>query len=257
MSFQINQLKESFQQNGYVVVPNFLDTNELSTVQKNIERLIEITHKKRNYEHAFYANKHDKNSLKQLHRIEEDDFFKNYSTSPRWSSLASVLLDEKVEPALALEWFNKPPNYFHETPPHQDNFYFCFEPPHALTIWLALDHANEQTGCLYFIPGSHLRGIRPHQLSGNLGFSQTIVDFTEEDQQTGVAVTANPGDAVIHHAETIHWAGSNQTTDQHRAALAMVFKSATCQRNQQRFEAYQQSAKPFIQQELRLAEVVE
>ena len=44
MSFQINQLKESFQQNGYVVVPNFLDTNELRTVQKNIERLIEITH---------------------------------------------------------------------------------------------------------------------------------------------------------------------------------------------------------------------
>ena len=55
----------------------------------------------------------------------------------------------------------------------------------------------------------------------------------------------------------LHWAGSNQTTDRNRAALAMVFKTATCQRNQQRFEAYQQSAKPFIQQELRLAEVVE
>ena len=173
------------------------------------------------------------------------------------SSLARILLDEKVEPALALEWFNKPPNYFHETPPHQDNFYFCFEPPQALTIWLALDHADHQTGCLHFIPGSHLQGIRPHQLSGNLGFSQTIADFTEEDKRTGIAITANPGDAVIHHAETIHWAGSNQTTDRNRAALAMVFKSNACQRNQQRFEAYQQSAKPFIQQELRLAEVVE
>ena len=257
MSFKITHLKESFQQNGYVVVPNFLDSNELRIVRENIERLIEITHQKRNYEHAFYVNKHDKSSLKQLHRIEEDDFFKTYSISTKWSFLASTLLDGAVDSTLALEWFNKPPRYFHETPPHQDNFYFCFEPPQALTIWLALDHANEKTGCLYFIPGSHLRGIRPHQLSGNLGFSQTIVDFTEEDQQTGVAVTANPGDAVIHHAETIHWAGSNQTTDQHRAALAMVFKAATCQRNQQRFEAYQQSAKPFIQQELRLAEVVE
>ena len=69
MSFQINQLEESFQQNGYVVVPNFLDTNELSTVQKNIERLIEITHKKRNYEHAFYANKHDKSSMKRIQSV--------------------------------------------------------------------------------------------------------------------------------------------------------------------------------------------
>ena len=70
MSFQINQLKEEFQQNGYVVVPDFLDSNELRTVQKNIERLIRITHQKRNYEHAFYANEHDKNLLKQLYRIE-------------------------------------------------------------------------------------------------------------------------------------------------------------------------------------------
>jgi len=257
MSLDIAQLRESFQKNGYVVVPNFLENDELNIVCERLTKLIVATQKKQNYEHAFYANKQDKNSLKQLHRIEEDDFFKNYSASTKWSSLASALLDDKVEPALALEWFNKPPNYFHETPPHQDNFYFCFEPPQALTIWLALDHADQRTGCLHFIPGSHLQGIRPHRLSNNLGFSQTIVDFTEKDQRTGVAITANPGDAVIHHAETIHWAGSNQTTDRNRAALAMVFKSSTCQRNQQRFEAYQQSAKPFIQQELRLAEVVE
>ena len=55
MSFQINQLKESFQQNGYVVVPIFLDTNELKTVQKTLERLIEVTHQKRNYEHGYNA----------------------------------------------------------------------------------------------------------------------------------------------------------------------------------------------------------
>ncbi len=257
MSSDISQIRQSFQENGYVIVPSFLDNDELNIVYERLTKLILATHKKQNYEHAFYADKQDKNSLKQLHRIEEDDFFKSYLTSSKWSSLASTLLDERVNSALAIEWFNKPPNYFHETPPHQDNFYFCFEPPQALTIWLALDHADHQTGCLHFIPGSHLQGMRPHRLSNNLGFSQTIVDFTEEDQGTGVAVTANPGDAVIHHAETVHWAGSNQTTDRHRAALAMVFKSSTCRRNQQRFETYQQSAKPFIQQELCLEEVSE
>ena len=257
MSSDISQIRKSFQENGYVIMPSFLENDELNIVYERLTKLILATHKKQNYEHAFYADKQDKNSLKQLHRIEEDDFFKSYLTSSKWSSLASTLLNERVNPALAIEWFNKPPNYFHETPPHQDNFYFCFEPPQALTIWLALDHADHQTGCLHFIPGSHLQGMRPHRLSNNLGFSQTIVDFTEEDQGTGVAVTANPGDAVIHHAETVHWAGSNQTTDRHRAALAMVFKSSTCRRNRQRFETYQQSAKPFIQQELCLEEFTE
>lgn len=257
MNLKVGQLREEFQRNGYVVVPKFLGSDDLKIVKHHIGRLIADIDHKQNHEHAFYADRQDKDSLKQLHRIEEDAFFKAYSTTSKWSSLASGLLNEPVDLALAVEWFNKPPGYFHETPPHQDNFYFCFEPPQALTIWLALDRADRQTGCLHFIPGSHLRGIRPHRLSNNLGFSQTIEDFTQVEQELGVAVEAQPGDAIIHHAETIHWAGSNQTTDRHRAALAMVFKSTGCRRHQQRFESYQQSARPFIQQELHLPEAVE
>jgi len=35
----------------------------------------------------------------------------------------------------APEWFNKPPATNHITPPHQDNYYFCLEPPNVVTIW--------------------------------------------------------------------------------------------------------------------------
>ena len=90
MSFKITHPKESFQQNSYVVVQNFLDSNGLRIVREKIERLIEITHQKHNYEHAFYANKLDKSSLNQLHRIKEEDFFKTYSISTKWSFLAST-----------------------------------------------------------------------------------------------------------------------------------------------------------------------
>ena len=83
MSFQINQLEESFQQNGYVFVPNFLDSNELRTGNKNIKQLIQIPRQKNNQERAFHANKQNKSSLKQLRRIEEADFFKAYSTSSK------------------------------------------------------------------------------------------------------------------------------------------------------------------------------
>ena len=109
MSLDIARIRQSFQKNGYVVVPNFLDNDELNTVRERLAKLILATHKKQNYEHAFYANKQDKNSLKQLHRIEDDDFFKIYSTSSKWSALASTLLGGKVDPTLTLEWFNKPP----------------------------------------------------------------------------------------------------------------------------------------------------
>ena len=83
MSFEITQLKELFQQNGYVVVLNFSDSNELRTGNKKIKQLIQIPRQKNNQERAFHANKQNKSSLKQLRRIEEADFFKAYSTSSK------------------------------------------------------------------------------------------------------------------------------------------------------------------------------
>ena len=53
MSFKITQFKESFQQNSYVFMPNFLDSNELRTGNKNIKQLIQIPRQKNNQERAF------------------------------------------------------------------------------------------------------------------------------------------------------------------------------------------------------------
>jgi len=62
-----------------------------------------------------------------------------------------------------MQWFNKPAKMGTETPPHQDGFYFMLEPNHAVTMWLALDVADAENGCMRYIPRSHLGGIRPHK----------------------------------------------------------------------------------------------
>jgi hypothetical protein len=54
----------------------------------------------------------------------------------------------------------------------QDGFYFHIKPNKAVTMWMALDAADEENGCLVYTTGSHKTGIRPHQASGVLGFSQ-------------------------------------------------------------------------------------
>jgi phytanoyl-CoA hydroxylase len=38
---------------------------------------------------------------------------------------------------------------------HQDLPWWPFDSAHAATIWIALDDATVQNGCLYFVPGSH------------------------------------------------------------------------------------------------------
>ena len=60
--------------------------------------------------------------------MEQDPFFEDYRSHPLWIETATCLLDEPVEPAMGVELFNKPPKTNHETPPHQDNYYFCLVP---------------------------------------------------------------------------------------------------------------------------------
>ena len=42
--------------------------------------------------------------------------------------------------------------------PHQDATYLACKPPRIVGLWLALEDATVDNGCLWFIPGSH-KGI--------------------------------------------------------------------------------------------------
>jgi len=47
-----------------------------------------------------------------------------------------------------------------ELRPHQDATYLYAEPIRMVGVWIALQDANEENGCLKFIPGSHKGLIR-------------------------------------------------------------------------------------------------
>lgn len=131
------------------------------------------------------------------------------------------------------------PNTEHPTPPHQDNYYFNLAPPNVLTMWLALDVVDDENGCLRYVPGSHLKGKRPHSLGKVLGFSQGINNFSQEDEDHEVKIHLQPGDLTIHHGWTIHRAFPNQSSTRPRRAFAMVFKGESCVRDETAFAEYQ------------------
>jgi phytanoyl-CoA hydroxylase len=171
-----------------------------------------------------------------------DPYFAAYRKHPRWQALADGLLGE---PALAEEpeWFNKPPGTVHVTPPHQDNYYFNLKPPHVLTIWMALDAVDDENGCLRYVAGSHAHGVRPHAASGVLGFSQTISDYGPADAAREAPIHLAPGDVVVHHGNTIHRAEANRSATRNRRSFAMVFKGASCRRDEESFARYQAALK--------------
>lgn len=234
--------KSTYDTDGFVVIRQFLPPEELATLQNELQRYIEQVVPTVTNGDAFYEDRARPETLKQLTRIEQDAFFADYLRHPRWVSMAEQLLGESAE-ATGAEWFNKPPGTRHVTPPHQDNYYFCLRPAQVLTMWLALDEIDDENGCLRYVRGSHSLGIRPHQRTSTLGFSQGIGDFGPTDLQNEMPIHARPGDVLIHHADTIHRAEANTSLIRHRRSFALVFRGASAQRDERAFERYQSSAR--------------
>ncbi len=234
-------LKLKYENEGFLVVREFLPSDELEQLQRHLVRYIQDVVPHVPASDAFYDDPSRPETLKQMQRLEQDPYFAEYRTNSRWRTLAETLLGEVAEPHGA-EWFNKPPGTHHETPPHQDNYYFCLAPPQVLTMWLALDVVDDENGCLRYIPGSHRLGIRPHQRTRTLGFSQGISDYSDEDRAREVAMHVQPGDLLIHHGNTIHRADANRSSTRHRRSFAMVFQAHSCRRDETAFAQYKQAA---------------
>ena len=242
MLMDYTRYKPDFDRDGFVVVRQFLPPDELAEVTENLDRYITEVVPSLPDKDAFYQDRQRPETLKQLQHMGCDQYFSDFRSNPRFASLAHALLGEPAN-AQEPEWFNKPPGVEHPTPPHQDNYYFCLKPPSVVTIWVALDPVDEGNGCLRYVRGSYRDGIRPHSATDVLGFSQGITDYGATDQEREVVIRAKPGDAVVHHGETIHRADPNQSTDRHRRAFAMVLKGESCQVDDAAFRRYDRSRK--------------
>jgi phytanoyl-CoA hydroxylase len=231
------RLKSTFDRDGFVVVRGFLEPVELELLRANLDRYIHEFVPALPAGDAFYVDRSRSETLKQLQRMGRDPFFASYPRHAKWLALARELVGEEVE-ADQPEWFNKPPATDSPTPAHQDNYYFCLLPPHVVTIWLALDPVNEENGCLRYLPGSHRLGLRPHSRSQVLGFSQGITDYSSADRAKETAVCLEAGDVVAHHGETVHRAEANRSASRNRRAFAVVYRGASCRRDEAAFARY-------------------
>ena len=241
------EFKAKYDRDGFVVVPQFLPKSLLAELLGQLDRYIRDVAPTLPDASAFYEDKQRPETLKQLQNMAIDPFFDEYRRQPRWLSLAETMLGEPGE-AKEPEWFDKPPGTNHVTPPHQDNYYFCLTPPHVVTLWIALDRVDEENGCLRYVRGSHLAGVRPHGRLKVLGFSQGITDYGSADREREVAIFLEPGDLVLHHGNTIHRADANRSATRHRRAFAMVFQGSSCRRDEAAFQRYKAALEQQHQQ---------
>lgn len=234
-------LRSKFREDGFVFIPGFMNAVEVKEVSEHLDQLIREKVPSMPPERAFYEDRNDLSSLKQIQSLfQYDPHFEKMMFNSNFEALAALLLDDAVV-GKNMQYFNKVPKIGQATPPHQDGYYFMLEPNEALTMWLGLDDVDEENGCVRYVKRSHLKGMRPHTKTQTLGFSQGIADFgNEDDLANEVWFPTKPGDLLVHHSLTIHRADGNRSGDRSRKALGFIYYAGKAKEDVKAKTAYQE-----------------
>lgn len=225
MNVSTQEAASFYRQHGYALLPGLFSPAETAEIRGHIDRaareLIPVMSP------GDYVLEADGTGVRNIWRLADyDPFFAELGHRPAVLSVVAELLGVAGAPVLmATETFNKPARQGSAVPAHQDNAYFCLEPPEALTVWVAIDPVTASNGPVNYLAGTSGE-LLPHKASGIPGNSMILAD------QPPPAATAaaepgllSPGDAVAHHSQTIHWSDPNRS-DAPRCGLLLVYRSA-------------------------------
>lgn len=99
---------------------------------------------------------------------------------------------------------------------HLDTPLWSFDHREALSIWVALDDATLENGCLFFVPGSHKKTT--FENPGITKNMDAVFDFYPQFQQSqSVPAVMKAGSCSFHNGLCIHGAHANMTPGFRRA----------------------------------------
>ncbi|CCW34942.1 protein involved in biosynthesis of mitomycin antibiotics/polyketide fumonisin [Chthonomonas calidirosea] len=139
------------------------------------------------------------------------------------------LVEPVVGPNIGLwssHFICKPPYTGKATPWHEDSAYWngrVSTMAGICTVWLAIDEATPENGCMRVIPGTHNNGFseyEPVDTAQNIFGSQIRPELIDESKAVYFAL--QPGECSLHEARLIHGARAN-TSPKRRAGYTMRY----------------------------------
>lgn len=151
--------------------------------------------------------------FRKMHGYEDQHLvFQQLVAHARTQGFVSQVLGEKaiLKNTMAL---SKPPFIGSEKPWHQDNAYFNWLPLEALaTVWIALDDATIENGCMHVLPGMHVKGGFKHCHTIDCQIVPGRLDYAD-----AIPVEMKAGGAMIFSAMLPHQTPPNGSASRRRA----------------------------------------
>ncbi|PWK80672.1 ectoine hydroxylase-related dioxygenase (phytanoyl-CoA dioxygenase family) [Lentzea atacamensis] len=145
----------------------------------------------------------------------------NVLSSPALTTALREILDDEPACIQSMYYF-KPPGSS-GLGLHRDKQYIRVEPGNTLAVWIAIDPARQENGCLLVVPGSHVQDVehRPEQQSPFEGDRRVYTDIHMRvpDGMAAIPVEVDPGDAILFGGHLIHGSLPNSTESNYRRSL--------------------------------------
>lgn len=203
----------SYQQDGFLHVPAFLAADEVAKLKQGVLDALELMGKKKvagsgpdMEERQSYYDKVFTQRL-NLHRI--NDAVKTYMLNPDLGRMISDLEGVDGFRVWHDQTLIKEP-YGNPTAWHLDDPYWSFTSKHAISIWIALEDATLENGCMWFVPGSH-KIARFENVGIDENMASLFDVYPDMKNVDPVPVPMKAGDCSFHNGLTAHGAGANMT----------------------------------------------
>jgi ectoine hydroxylase-related dioxygenase (phytanoyl-CoA dioxygenase family) len=213
----------NYQKDGFIVIEDFLSSRELDNWRTALDEALakrngnklpdrkEVYGKGDDADKSYYDNVFD-----QMINLWQDN-----------EKMREIMLDERIGKMAAQLagvdgiriWHDqaliKKP-WANPTSWHLDTPYWSFSDRRALSIWVALDDATYENGCLFFIPGSyHKTTFENPGIGKNMG--EIFKVYPEFFNSKSKAALMKAGSCSFHNGLTIHGAHANMTPGYRRA----------------------------------------
>ena len=210
-------MKQSYDENGFIVIEDFLNAKELAHWRAATEEAVEQRLAKRNG----FTNQDDPEQyyaqvfVQCVRLADTHDGMRELMFDERLGKVAGELAGVDGIRIWHDQALFKPP-YGNPTGWHLDNPYWSFSSRQAISIWVALDDATISNGCLWYLPGTHkLARWDNAGIGENIGSLFKI--YPEWRKINAVPAPARAGTVVLHNGLIAHGAGANMTAGRRRA----------------------------------------
>jgi ectoine hydroxylase-related dioxygenase (phytanoyl-CoA dioxygenase family) len=214
-----HQQIEHYRDNGFVVIRNFLTPEELEEWRSAVDEAVGARGQGRLPGGGEPAQKiedyYNNVFIQSLNLWQSSERIKRIMLDERLGKIAADLAGVDGiriwhDQALIKRPWDNPTSW------HLDNPYWSFTNRAAISLWVALDDATLENGCLWFLPGTH-KLARDENPGIGPNMNHVFKMYPEWATIDSVASPMKAGDASFHNGWVAHAAGPNMTRGWRRA----------------------------------------